>query len=149
MQRKTIIITAAVLGVGALVAGGVMAKAKCQGMHRGYMSSPCMQGPGMQGQGMQGQGMQGGGMYGYAMKHGHGKGGCQGQAQALDKPLTVEDVRANMEQRLQWRGNDRLKVGEVKDLDDKTIVAEIVTVDDSLVQTIQIDKTTGRPRRPQ
>ena len=134
MKRKTIIITATVLGISALAAGGVMAKAKCHGMHGGYMSGMSMMGPGM---------------YGKGMKNGYGKCGCGDEVRALDKPLTVEDVRVRMEQRLEWRGNDRLTVGEVKDLDDKTIIAEIVTVDDSLVEKIQIDKATGRPQRVQ
>lgn len=136
MKRKTLIITAAVLGISALTAGGVMAHYKGQGMHGGY--GGYMAGPGMQD-----------GNFGPGMKRGFGKGGCHGQAQALDKPLTVDDVRTHMESRLKWRGNDRLKVGEVKDLDDKTIVAEIVTVDNSLVETIKIDKATGRPTRAQ
>ena len=131
MKRKTPIITAAVLGVSVLTAGGVMAKSKCHSMHKaGYY-------------------MMDGGMYGHGMKHGFGKGDCRCDGQVLDKPLTVDDVRTQMESRLKWRGNDRLKVGEVKDLDDKTIVAEIVTVDNSLVETIQIDKATGRPTRAQ
>lgn len=70
-------------------------------------------------------------------------GDCQ-YGQTLDKPLTVDDVRTNLEQHLQRQGNDRLKVGKVEDKDDKTIVAEIVTVDDSLVRRIEIDKATGR-----
>lgn len=138
MKRKTLIITATVLGISALAAGGVMAKAKCHGMYGGYMRGACMQDGGMMGPGMK-----------HGMKHGFGRGGCKGGAQALDTPLSVEDVRAKMEQRLEWRGNDRLKVGEVKELDEKTIVAEIVTVDNSLVEKIQIDKATGRPQRVQ
>ena len=102
-----------------------------------------------------GQGGPGSGMHqGQMMKHGYGpmnmqgnmnRGNCQyGQTQTLQTPLTVDDVRANVEQHLQARGNDRLKVGAVTEQDADTIIAEIVTVDDSLVRKIQIDKATGR-----
>lgn len=136
MTRSTLLTTVAALGIVVLAAGAVMAHG--QGRHFGYGNGfgPGMHAP-MYGQ-MQGPGM----MQGYGK--GFGPGACQQGAQVLDTPLTVDDVRAHIEQRLQWRGNDRLKVGEVKELDDKTIVAEIVTVDDSLVKKIQIDKATGR-----
>ena len=135
MKRRTFIITAATLGLGALVATG----------------AALANGPGF----MQGQGMQGN-MQGQGYMHGQGGSNMQGRGfgpgadgdcqynQTLDKPLTVDDVRANLEQNLERKGNDRLKVGKVEDKDDKTITAEIVTVDDSLVRRIEIDKATGR-----
>jgi len=129
MKRKTLILstaTAVVLGLGALGATITMAQGPF--------------GPGGCGHGY-GQG--GAMMGGYPMMR--GKGCCNyGQMQTLDKPLTTDDVRANLEQKLKWRGNDRLKVGTVADKDDKTIIAEIVTVDDSLVRKVEIDKATGR-----
>ncbi len=67
-----------------------------------------------------------------------------GEQAALDRALTVEKVKSILEGRLAWHGNDRLKVGKVADKDDKTITAEIVTVDNSLVQTLTIDKATGQ-----
>ena len=81
--------------------------------------------------------------------HGHGYGSPEDCPfnKELDKPLTADDVRTSLEQRLQRQGNDRLKVGKVEDKDDKTILAEIVTVDDSLVERIEIDKATGRQLR--
>jgi hypothetical protein len=45
------------------------------------------------------------------------------------------------------QGNERLKVGDVTRTDDDTIVAEIVTVDDSLVQRLEIDRHSGRMQR--
>ena len=108
------------------------------------------------GQGGPGYGMQQGyGMHqGRMMKQGYGpanmqggmnRGNCPyGQAATLTTPLTVDNVRANFEQHLQGRGNDRLKVGAVTEQDADTIIVEIVTVDDSLVRKIQIDKATGR-----
>jgi len=132
MKRTTLILTAAVLGISALAATATLAHSPGQGQGM-------MQGQGyMHGQDrgyMQGKGkMQG---------HGYGAGNCL-SGQALEKPLTVDDARATLQQRLEDRGNDRLKVGKVTDKDDKTITAEIVTVDDSLVRLIEIDKATGR-----
>lgn len=133
MKTKTLVITAVVaaVGIGALSMGKSFAQGPfSQG---GY-------GPGysmMQGQ--HGQGHR------FMKTKGYGGANCQyDQNQTLDTPLTVDDVRANMEQHLKFRGNERLKLGNVTNKDDKTIVAEIVTVDDSLVRKVEIDKTTGR-----
>jgi hypothetical protein len=135
MKRRTFIITAATLGLGALVATGA-ALANGPGFMQGHGN--------MQGQmgNMQGQGFMQGNMQGHGFGPG-ADGDCQ-YNQTLDKPLTVDDVRTNLEQNLERKGNDRLKVGKVEDKDDKTITAEIVTVDDSLVRRIEIDKATGR-----
>ncbi len=45
------------------------------------------------------------------------------------------------------RPGRRLKRGKVEAKDDDTIIAEIVTVDDSLVQGLAIDRDTGSQRR--
>ena len=58
--------------------------------------------------------------------------------------LTAEDVRHFLEHRLEMHGNDRLKVGEVEEVDDDTITAEVVTVDDSLVERFEVDRHSGR-----
>ncbi|MCW8914988.1 MAG: hypothetical protein OQK24_03940 [Magnetovibrio sp.] len=128
MKRKTIIIAATALGLTALATTVTLAHGRGMHMGMGY-------GPGA----MQDSGM----MSGYGFGKHFGKGNCQSN-QVLETPLTTDDVRAQLEQKLKWRGNDRLKVGDVKEIDDKTIIAEIVTVDDSLVRKIQIDKATGR-----
>ncbi len=130
------------------------------------------QGPGMMGHGMMGHGMMGHGkgygpgMMGHSKGHGpgmmgHGKGyapgmlgrggtkGCGPGAtggSSVDKELSVEDVTRILEGRLAWRGNDRLKVGKVEEKDEKTIIAEIVTVDDSLVKRLEFDSKTGAHR---
>jgi hypothetical protein len=57
--------------------------------------------------------------------------------------LSTDDVRAYFEEQLAAEGNDRLKVGKVEALDDDTIRAEIVTVDDSLVASYQVDRHSG------
>lgn len=61
-------------------------------------------------------------------------------------PLTVEDVKTLVTKRLTAHGNERLKVGKVTEKDANTIVAEVVTVDDSLVRTIEFDRNTGWPK---
>ena len=61
--------------------------------------------------------------------------------QALD--LDVDDVRKIIEGRLAMLGSDRLKAGKIEVVDDETINAEIVTVDDSLVFTLKFDRKTG------
>ena len=135
MKRRNLILTAATLGLGALVATATLAHGPGsgdQGNMQGY-GNHMGQGSHM-GQGNMGQG--------YGMGAGF-NADCQTN-QALDKPLTVDDVRANLGQRIEQRGNDRIKVGKVAAKDDKTIVAEIVTIDDSLIRRIEIDKATGR-----
>ena len=42
------------------------------------------------------------------------------------------------------QGNDRLKVGRVVSQGEDTYVVDVVTVDDSLVMQIEIDRDTGR-----
>ncbi len=110
------------------------------GMHSGHF------GPGMTGgygHGMQGYQM-GPGMMGYGPG---GQGDCPFHQAALTEDLTVESVTKSLERWLSHMGNDRLKVGAGKAKDDKTIVAEIVTVDDSLVQRIEFGRKTGARRR--
>lgn len=111
-------------------------------------------GPGMMGWGyhmgpgtMMGPGMMG---PGYQSRPGTMQPPCPGFEHSTlgpGKELTVDDVRARLERSLTWHGNKRLKVGEVKVADDRTIVAEIVTVDDSLVQRFKFDRRTGRMKQ--
>ena len=90
-----------------------------------------------------------GGGYGPGMMGGNGPGygprgavqGDQNANQTLN--LSTDDVKSRMERWLTWRGNARLKVGEVKEKDADTITADIVTKDNSLVQRFIIDRHTG------
>ena len=158
-------VAGAILAVAAMI--GTPATAHERGGH-----GPGIMGPGMghgygmmgygrgmgHGYGMMGHGhgmSQGHGM-GHGMGHGHGMTGRGGMAScgpgatggsSVDKELGVEDVTKILEGRLAWRGNDRLKVGKVEEKDEKTIIAEIVTVDDSLVKRLEFDRRTGRHRR--
>ncbi len=106
-------------------------------------------GHGMMGQGMMGQGMMGrGGHHGQqGMGYRGAKGGCSANTQTRDRDLSVDDVKKIIEGRLARRGNDRLKVGKVEAKDEKTIIAEILTVDDSLVDRIEFDRKTGTHKR--
>jgi hypothetical protein len=61
--------------------------------------------------------------------------------------ITVERTRTMLEGALAWHGNPRLKLGTVEEQNEDTIVAEILTVDDSLVQRLAIDRATGAIRR--
>ena len=105
------------------------------GMRSGY-------GPGMNGS--YGPGMRGG--YGSGMRGGYGGYGMgMGYGLQADGVVTVDEVKGLLEQRLAaWR-NPNLKVGEVKEKDETTITAEIVTKDGSLVQSMDFDRKTGRP----
>jgi len=94
-----------------------------------------------------------GGGYGPGMMRGYGPGygprgavqGDQNASQTLN--LTIDDVKARVERWLNWRGNPRLQVGEVKEKDADTITADVVTKDNSLVQRFIVDRHTGFFRR--
>jgi hypothetical protein len=73
-----------------------------------------------------------------------GRHGGWGGGPAIDRQLTADDARAIVAGRLAMSGNKRLKVGEVKEKDAATVTAEIVTVDNSLVRRVEIDRKTGR-----
>ena len=57
--------------------------------------------------------------------------------------LSADDVRRYLERQLERQSFERLKVGAVEEVDDATISAEIVTVDDSLVTRLEVDRYTG------
>ena len=97
-------------------------------------------GPGM----MSGSGPWGG--YGPGMMQGYmyGPGGGPGWNTGWrDLNLSTDSVRSNIERWLAWQGNPRLQVGDVKEKDADTIVADIVTKDNSLVQRFVINRHNG------
>jgi hypothetical protein len=127
-----------------------------QGMGPGMMGPGIQQMPGMPGQGM-GSGMMGpGGMHGMMGQGmpgmmgpgmgGQGMMGGQGPGMRVtpSEHLTTDDVTHFLGHFLERHGNPRLKVGDVQEVDEDTIVAEIVTVDDSLVQRWRVDRHTGQ-----
>jgi hypothetical protein len=104
--------------------------------HMGGMTG--RMGPGMMSQGIS-PGMMGQGM-------GTGSGGWSGLEGRRVVPmmqLSTDDVRGFFERYLESVGNARLKIGKVAAMDDDTITAEIVTVDDSLVERFAVDRRTG------
>ena len=75
-----------------------------------------------------------------------GQGMSPGMMQPLAKDLSASDVQHMIEHRLAWQGNPNLKVGEVEEKDDHTIVAEIVTKEGALVQRLEVDRHRGSMR---
>ena len=55
---------------------------------------------------------------------------------------SIDDVRGYLASQLEGLNNKRLKVGDIK-AGDGTITADIVTVDNSLVQRLKVDRHTG------
>jgi hypothetical protein len=113
---------------------------------------PNMMGQGMQGMmgsGMMGPGMMQGGMGPGMIQGGTSPGMMQGGMGVLFGSrvtpmmnLSVDDVRAYLAAQLDRLNNKRLKIGDVK-TDDVDITADIVTVDNSLVQRIKVNRHTG------
>jgi hypothetical protein len=56
--------------------------------------------------------------------------------------LSAEDVRGYLAVQVEGLNNKRLKVGDIK-IDDETVTADIVTVDNSLVQRLKVNRHTG------
>jgi hypothetical protein len=120
------------------------------GMMGGY--GPMMGGHGMMGGGYGGCGMMGGpgmmGGYGPGPMMGYGPG-YYGNQPNLN--LTVDNVKNYLGRMIAIQGNTRLKVGDVKEKDADTIIADTVTKENSLVQRFNVDRHTGfyRPEESQ
>lgn len=56
--------------------------------------------------------------------------------------LSVDDVRGYLASQLEHLNNKRLKIGNINS-GDGTVTADIVTVDNSLVQRLKVDRHTG------
>jgi hypothetical protein len=89
----------------------------------------------MMGQGRMGPGEMQGGMA-------PGMRGLFGSRVTPMMNLSVEDVRSYLVVQLDRLKNRRLKVGDIK-AEDGTITADVVTVDNSLVQRFTVDRRTG------
>ena len=57
-----------------------------------------------------------------------------------DLQLSVDDVRTYLERRIR---NPNLKVGDVTEKDDDTIIADVVTKDNSLVRRFEVNRHSG------
>jgi hypothetical protein len=123
-----------------------------RGMMQGRMGSSATE-PGMgqcmmhddTGSGMMGQHMGGGMMMDSGTMQGGTRSGMGALFGSRVRPvmnLSVEDVRGYLGLQLERLNNKRLKVGDLKS-DDGTITADIVTVDNSLVQRLKVDRHTG------
>ena len=131
----------AVATVGTAVAQSTQGNADetGSGMMQGHHGRMEQMGPGM----MQGGMMQGGMMQGGMMQGGMGTAAAPfGTRVTPMMNLSVEDVRSYLDAQLEHLNNKRLKVGDVK-ANDGTITADIVTVDNSLVQRLKISPRTG------
>lgn len=108
-----------------------------QCMMRSGMGSEMGQqmGRGMMGSGMMGSGMMQGGMR-------SGMGALFGSRVTPVMNLSVDDVRGYLASRIERLNNKRLKLGDIKK-EDGTITADVVTVDNSLVQRLKVDPHTG------
>ena len=60
-----------------------------------------------------------------------------------DLNLSTDNVKNYFDRWLAWQGNPRLKVGDVKEKDADTIVIDIVTKDNSLVQRFVVNRHHG------
>lgn len=107
------------------------------GMMGGYgPGSGMMYGPGY-----------GPGCYGPAMMYGcnpgYGPGYGPGYTASGDLNLSTDDVKNYLSRWIAVQGNSHIKVGDVKEQDADTIVADIVTQDNSLVQRFVVNRHTG------
>ncbi len=92
------------------------------------------------GQGM-GQGMMGGGMMGPGYGQQYGSPGTPGYQQP-QRQMEEKDAKEIVENYIRSTRNPNLKLGKVEDKG-STFVAEILTMGDSLVDKIEVDKNTG------
>lgn len=97
--------------------------------------------PGPTGAGMMGM-MGGAGMMG----QGCSSGALLGSLNAKDKNLSVDEAKAIIAGDVAATGNKRLKVGKVTEQDKDSVLAEVVTTDNSLVQKILVDRHSGAVR---
>ena len=148
------------MGMGPGMMGlGMMQGQGMPGMMGQGMMHPGMMGPGMMGQGMmhpgmmgqgmlhpgmRGPGMMGPGMMGQGMMH---LGMIYGMPGRYEQEIAPEQVREMLQRRLDWHGNPRLKLGEIKPTENGEILADIVTREGSLVQRLAIDRRTGALRQ--
>lgn len=151
MKRKvpTLVAAAAALALGAAaLAGPSVAHGPGGGAFSGGPAAQGQFGPGMMGHMGTGVMGPGAGMRGYGQgTMGFGPGDCPFAQAAAGKELTTADVTALLERRLAAWGNDRLKIGQVVEQGEDTIVGEILTQDDSLVERFAFDRHTGRATR--
>ena len=72
--------------------------------------------------------------------------GQRGPVADRELDLTAEEAKTLVEARLIMDGNDRLKIGQVTEKDQETYLVDIVTLDNSLVRQVEVDRDNGLPR---
>ena len=150
---------------GVAVAGSALAQGMMGGSGQGMMGRGMMQGdtmdrgmmhggsPSTMGHGMMHGGMMcpmmGGMMQGHMMGSGmtgmgspSGMGALFGSRVVPTLNLSVDDVRGYLTTQLDRLGNKRLKIGNIN-ADGGFITADITTVDNSLVQRMKVNRSTG------
>lgn len=112
------------------------------GQMQQHQRGPGMMGPQMMHQMMRGmkQGMMSGMMGRQGMRMGPGM--MMGR-RVTDRKLDASEVERILSGMLAWHGNRRLKIGKVEDKDGDTVIAEIQTVDGSLVAKLAVNRKTG------
>ena len=169
MNKKNIVLSISlVLTIGLATAESALAQGMMGGSGQGMIGRGTMQGdmldrgmmqggsPGMMGHGMMRDGMtcpmMGGMMQGSMMASGMMGPGMMGGAGGMSAlfgsrvvptmNLSVDDVRGYLTAQLDRLGNKRLKVGNIN-ADGGFITADIATVDNSLVQRVKVNRSTG------
>ncbi len=118
---------------GRSMGGGIMGR----GMMGGGIMGRGM-GSGMMGRGTMGRGM----MSGEMMRPGMMCRGWGYPYQERTRPVDEDAARKMVERYIKLTGNPRLKIGEIT-AQETSFLVEIVTKDDSLVDKVLIEKSTG------
>jgi hypothetical protein len=130
-----------------MMAPGQMAPGMMMPGQPGMMMGPGMMMPGqpgmMMGPGMMGPGMGSGMMGQMPQDMMRGRGPMAGLRIMPTMHLTTDDVQHHLEHYLDRHGFGHLQVGEVRQTDDDTITADIVTQEGSLALQLEIDPHTG------
>lgn len=127
----------------------MMQMGSAMGMGAGTDPSAMMIGRGMGMCPMMMPGMMGGsgmGMGSGAMMNSQGTGGMMGgmgMSAGVSREMTPELVREWLTQRLAGHGGSRVTIGDIVTADDGSIVAEIVTMDGSLVHKLAFNRYPG------
>jgi hypothetical protein len=129
----------------------MMGEGGMPGMMGGMRGGPMAEG--MPGRGMMGPGMMGmdgmpmgpmmHGRHGQMGGHALGPGVLYGMHHGAPSEMTPARVEAFLSHLLERHGNPRLTIGEITDAEDGSIIAEIVTVDGSLVQRLAFNRYPG------
>jgi len=125
LKIATAALLAVVVGTGVALAHEMKGSTAAPGMGQGMMGSQMKMHSGM----------------GAGMMMGGGYGPCQNQAGGKD--LSADDARTILDGHLMMMGHKRLKVGDVTPDKDGALIADITTLDGSLVLKMEVDPGTG------